>query len=210
MLEGRARAPMDGRKARGMKWKWASVFGLGVVLIVGCSRPLNERAGNVKVIVEGGGKFPSSLAGRWQASQHGWEFEFEPDGRIASAIVSLGRVRVVPGRTTTTPTRSGHQAVFTPGPWTVHYVPSTRELTVEIIMDHVRVEMGGNTLEGSSTDTFVGPVAASNRAWQVQWTTFTRYLARTSDGASVHLSTDPTYGETKSLTFEKTDDSIRP
>jgi len=173
------------------------------VLLGGCSRALQEPAGEVKVIVEDGGRFPGSLAGRWQASQHGWEFEFEPDGRLASAILSVGRVRVVPGRTTTMPTKSGHQAAFTPGPWTVHYVPSTRELTVEIIMKHVRVEMGGNILEGSSTDTFVGPVDASHRTWQVQWTTFTRYLAHAPDGTSVNLSTDPIYGETKSLTFEK-------
>jgi hypothetical protein len=197
-----------GRKARDMKW--VSVLGLGVFLIGGCSRPLQEPTDAVKVIVEGGGQFPSSLAGRWQASQHGWEFEFTPEGSISSAILSLGRVRVVPGKTTTMPTRSGHQAVFTPGPWTVHYIPSTRELTVEIIMNHVRVEMGGNILEGSSTDTFVGPVAASNRTWQVQWTTFTRYVAHTPDGASVSLSTDPLYGETKSLTFERTNDSVDP
>jgi len=193
-----------------MKRQWASVLGLSVVLIGGCSRPLQEAAGAVKVIVEGGGQFPSSLAGRWQASQHGWEFELEPNGRIAWAILSLGRVRVVPGKTTTLPTQSGQQAVFTPGPWTVHYIPSTKELTVEIIMEHVRVEMGGNILEGSSTDTLVGPVAASNHAWQVQWTTFTRYVAHTPDGASVNLSTDPTYGETKSLTFEKMNDSVVP
>jgi hypothetical protein len=193
-----------------MKWERASVLGLLVVLIGGCNRPLHEPAGDVKVIVEGGGPFPRSLAGRWQASQQGWEFEFEPDGRIAAAILSLGRVRVVPGRTTTMPTKSGHQAVFTPGPWTVHYMPSTRELTVEIVMDHVRVEMGGNILEGSSTDTFVGPVAASNRTWPVQWTTFTRYVAHTPDGASVNLSTDPTCGETKSLTFEKMNDGASP
>jgi hypothetical protein len=193
-----------------MRWQWASVLGVWVVLLGGCSRPLQEPAGAVKVIVEGGGPFPSSLAGRWQASQHGWEFEFETDGRLVSATLSLGRVRVVPGKTTTTPTKSGHQAVFTPGPWTVHYIPSTRELTVEIIMNHVRAEMGGNVLEGSSTDTFVGPVTASNRTWQAQWTTFTRYLAHTPDGASVNLATDPTYGETKSLTFEKIDEGTSP
>jgi hypothetical protein len=197
-----------GRKARDMKWEL--VLGLWVALMGGCSRPLHEPASDVKVIVEGGGPFPSSLAGRWQASQHGWEFEFAPDGRISSAILSLGRVRVVPGKTTTMPTRGGHQAVFTPGPWTVHYIPSTRELTVEIIMNHVRVEMGGNVLEGSSTDTFVGPLDAPNRTWQAQWTTFTRYLAHTPDGASVNLSTDPIYGETKSLTFEKTNDGVGP
>jgi hypothetical protein len=204
------RSPPDGmgRKARDMKW--ALVLGLWVALMGGCSRPLHEPASDVKVIVEGGGPFPRSLAGRWQASQHGWEFEFAPDGRISSAILSLGRVRVVPGKTTTMPTRSGDQALFTPGPWTVHYIPSTRELTVEIIMNHVRVEMGGNVLEGSSTDTFVGPLDAPNRTWQAQWTTFTRYLAHTPDGASVNLSTDPIYGETKSLTFEKTNDGVGP
>ncbi len=193
-----------------MQWKWTFVLGLGALLTGGCSRPLHEPAADVKVIVEGGGQFPSSLAGRWQANQHGWEFEFTPEGRISSTILSLGRVRVVPGKTTTMPTRGGQQAVFTPGPWTVHYIPSTRELTVEIIMNRVRVEMGGNILEGSSTDTFVGPVTASNRTWQVQWTTFTRYLAQTPEGASVNLSTDPTYGETKSLAFERMDDSAGP
>jgi len=193
-----------------MKWQAASVLGILAVLMGGCSRPLQKPAGAVKVIVEGGGTFPGSLAGRWQASQHGWEFEFEPDGRIASVILSLGRIRVVPGATTTAPTKSGHQAVFTPGPWTVHYLPSTRELTVEIVMDHVRVEMGDNVLEGSSTDTFVGPVDASHHTWQVQWTSFTRYLAQTPDGASIHLSTDPTYGETKALSFEKAKEGPGP
>lgn len=190
--------------------KWASVLSVWAVLMGGCIRPLHEPTEAVKVIVEGGGRFPGSLAGRWQASQHGWEFELAPDGRITSAILSLGRVRVLPGQTTTRPTRSGQQAVFTPGPWTVHYIPSTRELTVEIIMSRVRVEMGGNILEGSSTDTFVGSVAPSNRVWQAQWTTFTRYLAHTPDGASVDLSTDPTYGETKSLIFEKVSDGATP
>jgi len=193
-----------------MKWQWVSVLGLSAALIGGCTCPPHQAAADVKVIVEGGGSFPDSLAGRWQASQHGWEFEFEPDGRIASAILSLGRVRVVPGKATTVPTKSDHQAVLVPGPWTVHYIPSTSELTVEIVMDHVRVEMGSNILEGSSTDTFVGPVDASNRTWHVQWTSFTRYLAHTADGASLNLSTDPTYGETRALSFEKAKEGPGP
>jgi hypothetical protein len=189
-----------------MKWKWALVLGLWAMLIGGCSRPLHRQTDNVQVIVEGGSEFPSSLAGRWKDGQHGWEFEIEPDGRISSAIISLGRVRVVPGKTTTMPTRSGDQAVFTPGLWTVHYAPSTRELTVKIAMDHVRVEMAGNVVEGSSTDTFVGPITSTGRTWQAQWTTFTQYVAHTPDNASFNLSTDPTYGETKPLIFEKAAD----
>jgi len=187
-----------------MKWKWAlPALGWWVLLIGGCGQPSHSQTDNTQVMVEGGGAFPSSLAGRWKAQQYGWEFEFQPDGRISSAIIGLGRVRVVPGQTTTMPTRSGNEAVFTPGVWTVHYVPGTKELTVKIAMDHVRVEMGGNTLEGSSTDTFVGPVAPTDRTWRTQWTTFTRYLAHTPDNNTVNLSTDPTYGETKPLVFEK-------
>ena len=194
----------------GMKWKWALALGVGAILIGGCSRPQTGQADNDRVIVEGGGEFPSLLAGRWTAQEHGWEFEFEPGGRLSSAIISLGRVRVVPGQTTTVPTRSGDQAVFTPGPWTVHYVPSTKELTVRITMDHMRVEMAGNLVEGSSTDVFVGPVDTLGRTWQTQWTTFTRYVAHTPDNASINLSTDPTYGETKSLIFEKATGKLGP
>jgi hypothetical protein len=189
----------------GMKCEFVLALGLWTILIGGCNRPFHEQADPVKVVIEGDGAFPSFLAGRWQAQQYGWEFQFEPDGRISSAVIGLGRVRIVPGKTTTMPTRSGDQAVFTPGLCVVHYAPSTRELTVEITMDHVRVEMAGNLVEGSSRDTFVGPITLAGRTWQAQWTTFTRYLARTPDKASFDLSTDPTYGETKPLIFEKTE-----
>ena len=189
-----------------MKWKWVLILSLWAILLGGCSRPLHRQADDVQVIVEGGGKFPSSLAGRWNSQQQGWEFEFEPDGRISSAVISFGLARIIPGKTTTIPPRSGDQAVFTPGLWTVLYAPSTRELTVKISMDHVRVEMAGNIVEGASTDTFVGPITSTGRTWQAQWTTFTHYVAHTPDNTSVNLSTDPTYGETKPLIFDKAAD----
>jgi hypothetical protein len=193
-----------------MTWKWALVLGGCAILIGGCSRPLKDRADPVQVTVEGGGEFPRSLAGRWVAQQQGWELEIEPEGRISSAVISLGRVRVAPGQTTAMPTRSGDQAVFTPGSWTVHYVPDTRELTVRITMNHVRVEMAGNIVEGSSTDVFFGPIDSTGHTWRAQWTTFTQYVAHTPDNASVNLSTDPTYGETKPLIFEKAADRPGP
>jgi hypothetical protein len=187
----------------GMRSKCILALGMGIALIGGCSRSLTNRANPVEAGVEGGGEFPSFLAGRWQARQQGWEFQFEPDGRISSAVISLGRVRIAPGKTTKAPTRSGNEALFTPGRWTVHYAPSTRELTVRITMEHVRIEMAGNLVEGSSTDIFVGPVDPSGRTWGPQWTTFTRYLGRTPEKKSFDLSTDPTYGETKPLIFDK-------
>ena len=185
-----------------MNSRWALLICGLATAMTGCRQPLERQPSSVQVVVDGG-EFPASLAGRWQAEQHGWEFVLEPGGRISSAVISLGRVRVVPGRTTTVPTKSGSQAVFTPGAWIVHYVPATRELTVRITMAHVRVEMAGNIVEGSSTDVFEGPVSPAGDTWQVQWTTFTKYTGHTPAHTSFDLSTDPVYGEAKPLTFTK-------
>lgn len=189
-----------------MKPAFALLGGLCVVLMpTGCHRSLNTGAEAVTVVIEGGGRFPASLAGRWKADQHGWEILFTESGSIASAVISMGRVPVRPGQKATVPTRSGGQGVFDPGLWTVHYAPSTKQLTVRIVMDYVRVEMGGNTLEGKSTDVFAGTVSGAEGTWQAQWTTFTNYTATTPENVSFQLSTDPLYGEAKPLTFVKTD-----
>ena len=182
------------------------VCGLSMLLAVGCHRPLDRQAAAVDVAVEGNRAFPSNIAGRWRADEDGWEFVLAPDGRIVSAVISLGRVRVVPGRTTTVPTRTGGQGIFAPGQWLVHYVPGSSQLTVKIAMDHVQVEMGGSTIEGSSTDVFAGPIDPAQGTWQTLWTTFTKYTGHTPERPSFDLSTDPTYGETKPLTFRKVAD----
>jgi hypothetical protein len=198
MIEGR----------HGMNYKRAPVIAgvtLSILLMVGCHRPLDNRPESVSVTVEGDEAFPGWIAGQWQADRHGWQFVFEPGGRISSAVISLGRVPVVPGRTTTRPTRGGGQGVFTPGPWTVHYDPQTKELAVKITMEHVRVQMDDNILEGSSTDLFTGPIA-DDGIWEAQWTSFTLYTARTPDQTSFDLSTDETYGQTESLVFRKMSD----
>ena len=175
---------------------------LATALLGGCQSSGTGPQDNVQVIIAGGGAWPASLAGRWKSDQHGWELAFDPDGRIASAVLSLGRVQVMPGRRTTAPTRGG-QGIFEPGLWTVHYVPATSQLTVKIVMDHVRVEMDGNVLEGRSVDTFSGTISEPDGVWQTQWTAFTQYQVHTGQEGDVELSTDPTYGETQALTFQK-------
>jgi hypothetical protein len=186
-----------------MHVRWMFVTFWLAVLVAGCRRPLTDSARAVDVIVEGNKAFPEDIAGGWRADQHGWEFVFAPDGQLLSAVISLGRVRVIPGQTTTLPTKSGDQAVFTPGRWTVHYLPDTSELTVKIAMDHVRIEMAGDILEGTSTDVFSGPIRPTDGVWQVQWTSFTRYKARTPTNISFDLSTRSEDGETLPLTFTK-------
>lgn len=173
------------------------------LLLGGCQTQKADLGDRIQVIIEGGGSFPVALAGRWQADRHGWQFVFEPDGRISSAVLSLGRVEIAPGVNTTVPTRGGGQGTFRPGLWTVHYEPTAGELTVKIVMDYVRVEMAGNVLEGRSIDTLSGPISPADGVWQAQWAAFTQYKIRTAEGDASELSTDPAYGETQPLTFHR-------
>jgi hypothetical protein len=191
---------MTRREIRLMK----TLYGLLLCLMLaGCQAPKTDRD-NTQVVVEGGGAFPTSLAGRWQADRHGWEMVIEPDGRIASVVLSLGKVEVTGGAKTTVPTMGGGQGTFEPGKWTVYYEPAMKQLTVKITMNHVRVEMAGNVLEGKSTDTFSGPISGPDGIWQAHWSAFTQYKVRTDQGDETDLSTDPTYGETQALVFRKT------
>lgn len=172
------------------------------LLLAGCQGP-RALQNDVQVIIEGHDPFPTALAGRWRADRHGWEIVFDPDGRITSAVLSLGRVEITPGATTTVPTRGGGEGTFRPGTWMVHYEPETKQLTVRIVMDDVRVEMGDNVLEGKSTDTFLGQISATDGLWQTQWTALTQYKVRTPEGNDVDLSTHPAYGQTQAITFQK-------
>ena len=172
-----------------------------VSAVGGCPRAYRDEG--VSVVVDGGGRFPVALAGRWRADRDGWEFVLGPDGRIVSAVLSLGRVQMTPGQKVIIPTVSGGEGVFEPGEWTVYYEPETSELTIKIAMDHVRVEMGEAVLEGSTIDILSGAISAADETWQVQWSAFNRYTVQGTGQSSAELSTHPERGETKALTFQK-------
>ena len=82
------------------------VFAGFAVLLLGLWGCQNAHSG-VEVIIEGGGEFPEFLVGVWKADKNGWEFVFEPDGSISSAVISFGRVRMKPGEVTTVPMKMG-------------------------------------------------------------------------------------------------------
>lgn len=174
-----------------------------VALVGGCRSVPTRTPSGVDVQVEGSGAFPPALAGRWRADRDGWEFVLGPDGRILSAVHSLGRVTIRPGTKVTLPTRSGGEGLFEPGEWTVHYIPQTCQLTVKVVLDHVRIDMAGTILEGATTDIFSGAIQPDEGIWQVRWTAFNRYTVHSPDHPATDLSTDETYGETKALTFQK-------
>jgi len=192
-----------------MRQAFSVLFCLVFVLsiLTGCqetaNRTLNSEGKNpVEVIIEGDGKFPEFLAGRWKTDGHGWEFVFEPDGTISSAVIGLGHMDIIPGQTATAPTRGGGgDAIFTPGLWTVQYSPVTSELIVEIVMDHIHFPMGNNLLEGKVKDVFIGGVSEGSRFWDAEWYSYPDYIAYTPKPE--RLITDPNVAYLYYLTFEK-------
>ncbi len=179
-----------------------AALGLGLAGIGGCTTGGGPDR-NMQVFVKGGGPFPAALAGAWQSDRDGWEFVIEPDGRISSAVISFGQVRVKPGQIATASALNGGKAIFEPGEWVVRYDPDTNDLTLKITMKHLHVETGRDILDGSSTDTFVGRVSISEGLWPVLWTTFSHYTDRSADNSSKEISTNPDTGEAKPLVFRK-------
>jgi hypothetical protein len=176
-----------------------SVF---ICLLCGCRNPVgNEKA--VDVIIEGGDSFPDFLAGTWKADNGGWEFVFEPDGTISSAIVSLGRVRIKPGEVTTVPMLLGGKGVFKPGPWTVQYSYEQRQLIVDIKIESFRVELGESVVKGRTQDVFVGSISGDGRLWWAERFTYPEYIADTKKFPNHKLTVERSDTPREGLLFQK-------
>jgi hypothetical protein len=161
----------------------------------------------VEVTIDGDGAFPDFLVGRWKADRGGWEFVFEPDGAISSAVVSIGRVTLKPGRTTTVPMQLGGQGIFEPGRWAVQYSQAQRELIVEIVIDRFHVELGDSVLRGRTRDFFVGLVSGDGQLWPVERISFPEYIADTKKYSNRRLPFDPNDNSHENLLFQKVPES---
>jgi len=178
------------------------VLCLLVSLLNGC-RNNTVNKNSVEVIVEGNGQFPAFLVGRWKADRGGWEIVFEPDGKISSAIVSIGRVKMIPGRTTTVPMELGGKGVFNPGLWTVQYLPDQRQLIVEIALESFRIEMGENIVKGRTRDFFVGEISKDGTLWWPQRFSYPEYIVDTDKFPNYKLPVDPNENPRETLLFQK-------
>jgi hypothetical protein len=173
-----------------------------VFLLGGCQNSPGDNSG-VEVIIDGDGQFPDFLVGRWKAENGAWEFVFEPDGTISSALVSLGRTRLKPGQVTTVPMQLGGKGVFEPGLWTVQYSQEQRELIVEIAIDNFRVELGDSVVRGRTRDFFVGSVSKDGRLWSAERLSFPEYVADTKEHPNYKLTVDPNDNPPEGILFQK-------
>jgi hypothetical protein len=179
-----------------------SIYCVFILLPGGCRSQAESKSG-VDVIIDGNGEFPQFLIGKWLADKGGWEIVLEPDGKISSAVVSLGRVRMKPGETTKTQMVLGGEGLFKPGKWTVQYSPQRRELGIEIAIEHFRVELGENVVQGKTRDLFIGTVSTDGRLWWADRYTFPEYIVDTRKYPNYRLPFDPNESTRESLVFQK-------
>lgn len=171
-----------------------------LAVLAGCQSTGKEPT-DIEVIIKGQGQFPESLAGKWLADRGYWEFVFEPDGKISSAVINMGAVKMVPGKIARFPTRYGGKGIFEPGLWTVWYAPDTRELTVEVVIKHFYQDMGEAAIEGNVTDMLTGPVSEDGKTWQADWFSFGKFVAYIPEPNEFYNVSEPEYKGR--LVFEK-------
>jgi hypothetical protein len=158
------------------------LFLLGAVLVsglAGCQEPsrYSMTPGSFEVIVEDGGKFPEYLVGKWVGDRYGWGFIFEPDGKIFRARIAMGQMEVTPGKVTTGETVTGGKAIFVPGDWLVIYSPASRELTVDLVMNYIRmdVDINDRAIQGRTRDIITGSVSEDGKLWRTIVSSFPEY-----------------------------------
>jgi len=185
-----------------MKRSALLLLGLCGCLLAGCPPTVEDRPG-VEVIVDGGRQFPDDLAGVWKAESGGWEIVLEPNGKISSAIVGLSRVRMQPGQVTRVPMKMGGKGVFEAGPWAVHYSHDRRQLTVEIAIANLRVELGGSVVKGRRLELFTGTISPDGKSWWASRFSFPEYVADTKRYRNHKLTVDPDDPPLEELLFRK-------
>jgi len=157
----------------------------------------------VSVIVEGQGRFPPSLAGRWREGKRGWEFVFERDGRISSAVIDSGMIRVTPGHRDIEVATQKLKGYYRLGPWTAQYSPEGRELSVGVVVESFHLDTGDFVLKGSSADWFVGPVSQDWQKWEAQWYSFPQVTASAEYEQDLVFEQDPNENPVGTLVFTK-------
>lgn len=182
---------------------------LSVLVLFGC-QPQSEKQPSsgllnkqMQVEIDGDGKFPEFLVGIWRSDKDGWEFVFNPDGSLESAVVTLGRVRIRPGETTIIPMKKGGTGKYKPGPWYVGYLQEQKELTIEIVMEDLYIEIDDAVLLGKSRDVFVGEVSENGEEWQVEWMSYPDYIAKVPGKEDFPMREEEGYGVPHQIVFTK-------
>ena len=178
----------------------------GLAGISGCD---SHNKNGVEVSVKGGGPFPAYLAGTWKCEKEELEIDFKADGTISAAALPMGKRKLQPGKTLDVNEGPQYKAVFEPGIWNVRYEPVERVLSVDLPLDHFRVENELGVIEGKSRDLFSGPVSQDGLVWNADWYCFPEYYVTDSNNINIkhfQLPIDANDNPISTLIFRKVTD----
>lgn len=179
------------------------IFYFFALFFFGCNSPRNA----VEVIIDGDGQFPENLVGLWRSENNVWDIYLEPDGKVSWAVISLGEVKVEPGKTTTVPMKLGGKGIYKSGLWSVIYLQNQRELSVEIAIDYFRTELGDDVIHGKTRDIFTGSVSQDGTLWQTERFSYPEYIVDTKTYHNYKLPVDPNGNTKETLLFRKIKDN---
>ncbi len=159
------------------------------------------------VIIDGNGRFPKNIAGLWRSENNAWDIYLERNGTVSWAVISLGEVRIEAGKTKVVPMLQGGQGIFEPGQWSVIYLKRQRELSVEIVIDYFRTELGDDVIHGKTRDIFTGAVSKDGTLWKADRFSYPEYIVDTKTYKNYKLPVDPNENPKETLLFRKINNS---
>jgi hypothetical protein len=121
---------------------------------------------------QGRSVLPPDIAGTWKTQNPSspWEIVLSPDGKVASAVIPMGRVEIRPNQTTKVELRGGGISTYKVGDCTVDYTAETRELSVSVDVQEFRVVIMDNRLDGNIKYYLIGEVSKDGKIWEPDFT----------------------------------------
>jgi hypothetical protein len=150
--------------------------------------------------------FPGFLVGTWIANRGKWEFVFEPDGTISSAVIDNGLIRVNPRQRYNRFDDGIVLKIYELGDWAVEYLQEENELTVEVVVDNYSLEKEGIVMEGNSRDWFIGEISEDRQSWTAEWYSIEEFKAndlREDSGETIDFKFDPSNTKPRKTIFTK-------
>ena len=145
---------------------------------------------NIDLLLPEGGEIPRQIAGQWVTEDAKWKIVFDESGVVDFVIHPVGPM-LKPMNITEVPLKHGGKGAYRCGRWSVQYIPDSRELTLEVVVDYFKNVMGPSVIEGKMQETLTGFFNEDFTVWQVDWFNISEYKA------VAPFSEEPMYIKTK-------------
>jgi hypothetical protein len=141
-----------------------------LLMTCGCNRPQQKKTNPMKEF--------APAAGVWKAENEPFVITLTQDGKLLSAVITPGETEVSPNMRREIIMQDDSVGYYELGNCPVTYDPKTRQLSVEIQVDHLYIPFPGDKLEGTVRHAFVGFISEDERIWEGEWFEFFDYGPR--------------------------------